>query len=135
MQKDIKELRIEMKSLYKNIRSPVFCNILDVDVYFNADGLFHLRYDGTRKKRPTKEEYSKLSLLPLVIPVIKSAKDSTEETRLVGNKRTRYWALIMSVGKSNTVVKVILRQVDSGRIYFFSVMRLRNRKQKTPTVS
>jgi len=135
MQKDIKELRIEMKSFYKDIRSPIFCKVLDVDVYFNADGIFHLRYDGARKKRPIKEEYSKLSLLPLVIPVIKSTKEVARDTRIIGSKEIKYWALTMPVGKSNIMIKVILRKIDGGRVHFFSVMRLRNRKQKTPTLS
>jgi hypothetical protein len=123
---DIKDLRIKMKDLYTEISSPVFCNVLNVDVYFNAGGFFHLRYDGSQRKRKVKEEYNKLSLLPLVIPTIKHADKMVEEVREISGKKIYYWGIIAIVGKSNARIKVILkRNGENGKVFFWSVMRLR----------
>ncbi len=126
MQKDIVHLRKEMKVFYKDIKNPIFCKVLDIEVYFNAGGFFHLRYDGSQRKRKVKEEYNKLSLLPLVIPAIKNADTVVDEIREIDGKKVYYWGIVATVGKNNTKIKVILkRNGKEGTVFFWSVMRLR----------
>lgn len=82
----------------------------------------------------------KLGLLPLVKPVIYSAKSAEYERRLaplggsrkIVLKEMDYWALTAIVGKQNVKVRVILRKlVNSNQIHFWSVMKL-GENQKPP---
>jgi len=78
----------------------------------------------------------KLGLLPLVIPVIKSAKKIFKYTpqhyskKL--NKYIEYWSLKETVGKQKTKVVVIFRRIGNGQITFHSVMKNNNKKLKKP---
>ena len=133
----------EQRELYDSI-GIVYCKHLDVDVIFNAKGFHHLFYNGTGRARSSKEVNYRLKLIPLIIPVIKNAKEFSKRKRNgrysrgkdVGIKDVEYWSLEELVGKSGNVpIRVILRKVGNGAIHFWSVMRLRKikSKQKTPT--
>ncbi len=115
-----------MRMFYEGICSPIFCKVLGVDVYFNAGGFFHLRYDGARRKRKGKEEYNKLSLLPLVIPTIKNAHTVVGEVRNINGKKVYYWGITATVGKNKSKIKVILkRNGENGKVFFWNVMKIR----------
>ena len=112
-------------------------------MFFNSDGFSHLRFHVDGTPRNPMEQMYKLGLLPLVIPTIKTAtKVSEYERRLapIGRKKrggekiikeVQYWALVSIVGRRNVKVKVVLRKIGTGKIHFWSVMKM-GENQKTP---
>lgn len=85
----------------------------------------------------------KLGLLPLVVSAIKLATSVEYERRQapIGRKKVagqkilkdvEYWGLIAVVGKQNVKIRVVLRQIGSGKIHFWSVMKLAGSNTKTP---
>ena len=126
------------RELYDSIGT-VYCKHLDVDVVFNAKGFHHLFYNGAGKARLQNEVNYRLKLVPLIVPVIKNAKEFSKRKRRgrfsrgknAPIKDVEYWSLTAFVGKDRDVpVKVILRKVGGGAIHFWSVMRLRKSNKK-----
>lgn len=113
----------------------IYCHCLKTDIFFNAKGFHHLRFEVSGRPRSKAVTRSRIVLLPLVMPVIRKAKDfdtrvrenvRVSRKRRVARKTIIYFTLIERVGKRKTKVKVILRRVGNGKIIFWSVMRLRN---------
>ena len=113
---------------------PIYCSAIRKYVFFNAGGFNHLRFKIDNTPREPKIAMYKLGLLPLVRPVIHGAtKVEAYERRLapVGGTRKKilkefeYWAIVETVGKQKTKIKVVLRKAVNGeKIYFWSVMKL-----------
>jgi len=136
-----KELLDKRRSEYKAY-PPMFCQVLRDYVIFNSDGFMHLRFhiDGTPRK--PEEQMYKLGLLPLVRPTIHLSPRAEYEKRLapIGRKKNngqkilkevQYWALEAIVGKQNVKLKVVLRKIGTGKLHFWSVMKL-GENIKTP---
>jgi hypothetical protein len=121
-----------MKVLYKKI-AKVYCPCLKDYVIFNSKGFHHLKYDGQNKMRNIKIQMYKLGLLPLAVPVIKTAKEieKHQASRYLANiqKYAEDWAIKAVVGKQKTTVKVILRKIGNGNIFFLSIMKKRDKKR------
>ncbi len=115
----------ENRKWYKTV-GEVFCPIIDESVVFNSKGFYHLKYKSNGTKRPSKEQKYKIGLLPLVIPVIKSATEIYEYKKIElesSDKIIEIWELRAVVGKQNTQVSVVLRRIGDGKIHFFSVWK------------
>ena len=122
---------------------PTYCIAIRAYVFFNADGFNHLRFRTDGSPRKQDEQMYKLGLLPLVISVIKSATSVEKYQRRmspVGRKKENgvrimkeieYWAIIAIVGRQNVKLKVVLRRIGTGKIHFWSVMKL-GQNQKHP---
>ena len=120
---------------YKAFTS-VYCASLKEYITFNSDGFNHLRWHVDGRPRQPAEQMHKLGLLPLVRAVIINAKPPLEYERRqapIGRKKKdgekilkdiEYWGLTAVVGKQNVKVKVILRKVGTGKIHFWSVMKM-----------
>lgn len=125
------ELIREKRTWYKAVRKS-FCPILKEDVFFTSKGFRHLLYDGLGHARSRKERMYKVGLLPLVIPVIKSAtkiddyKPPAYSEKL--GKMIEFWALQSVVGKQKTQVTVVLRKIGTGNIHFYSVWKKQDRR-------
>ncbi len=122
-----KKLLEERRTWFKNI-GKIYCPILKEYIIFNSRNFNHLIYPNG-KWRPKKEQMYKLGLLPLVIPVIKnSTKISQYEKCFVKNlgKEAEFWTLTEIVRGHQTLIKVILRRVETGNIAFLSVMKIQN---------
>ena len=128
----IKEKRTWYKAVGKS-----FCLILKEDVFFTSKGFQHLLYDGLGHARSRKERMYRVGLLPLVIPVLKSAtkiedyKSPTFSKPLA--KMVEFWTLQSVVGKRKILVTVILRKVGTGKIHFYSVWKRKEKKTKKPS--
>ena len=119
------------RNWYKSIKK-IYCPVLKQDVFFTSKGFHHLIYPGG-KMRPIKEQMYKLGLLPLAIPVIKNAKKIYKyEKSFIENlgKEVGFWILKETVGQQKTLTKVILRKVGTGKIIFFSIMKINGKKKK-----
>ncbi|MBS1511086.1 MAG: hypothetical protein JST86_09605 [Bacteroidetes bacterium] len=112
---------------YKTVKT-VYCPILNESIVFNSKGFYHLRYDSHGKQRSIKEQRYKIGLLPLVIPVLQSAKSiyeyKKEEYSKPLGKYYELWELRSVVGTKNPVpVSVVLRRIGTGNITFLSVWK------------
>jgi hypothetical protein len=120
------------KVFYDSIGS-VYCPALKKKVIFNSDGFRHLLYESNGKPRTVQERIYKLTLLPLVIPTIKSAASINEERDIQVRygrksdskiKNGKACALVAPVGKNGLVkVRVILNKIGDGHLTFRSVMK------------
>lgn len=129
--KKYSELLNEKRVWYKAVRKS-YCPILNEDIIFNAKGFHHLLFDGLGHPRSHKERMYKLGLLPLAIPVLKTATSIYEYTppqfSKSLNKNVEYWILKEVVGKQKTVVTVVLRRIGTGQITFYSIWKKQDRK-------
>ena len=126
------ELIKKSRTWYKAVRKS-YCPILNDDVFFTSKGFRHLLYDGLGHARSRKERMYKVGLLPLVIPVLKSAteiedyKPPTYSEKL--GKMVGFWSLQSVVGKQKILVTVVLRKVGTGSVHFYSVWKKQDRKK------
>jgi hypothetical protein len=115
---------------------PVYCLALREHVFFNAMGFGHLRFKVDGTPRNPKEQMYKLGLLPLVRPTVHNAVTIERYERRLAPfnskkkdgqkilKEIEYWAIVSTVGKRKSKIKVILRKIGTGKIHFWSVMKL-----------
>ncbi len=100
------------------------CKALGTTIYFNARGFIHLK----RKfgvLRPKKERLRRLRLFIKYINLI-STEYFTVVEKVTTKDRTigKFVALKKSFGKRK--IKIILRQINNGRVHFFSIMEYLN---------
>lgn len=115
---------------------PIYCPALREYIFFNAMGFRHLRFKVDGTPRNPKEQMYKLGLLPLVRPTVHSATTVEHYERRLAPfgsknkdgqkilKEIEYWAVVSTVGKQKIKIKVILRKIGTGKIHFWSVMKL-----------
>lgn len=121
---DLKEKINRVRTKYNSI-GRVYCKILNTHVYFTSEGMLHLLYKGNRKKRNVAEQWYKLNLFPLVIPVLKNA-DHVQNWRFTSRvieDGIQYYALVHEVGKEKIKVRVIVKRTFDGQYNFHSVMK------------
>jgi hypothetical protein len=124
---------------YKVIQSPVRCRCLNQDIYFNADGLNHLIFNGLGNRRTLAEMKHKMRLIPLIVSVIKNADNASYEKMLVRKSRKKnakmvlaeFWGIEAVVGKNQLSVRVVIRRVGNGNLFFRSVMQIKKTKSTT----
>ena len=134
----IRKLKVTSREAYNAI-GEVFCPCLNTMVVFNAQGFHHMEYDGGGRARTTKEITHKLALLPFAPRVLATSteielykKDKIPKNRKQGacQKDVEYWAFVATVsvrGATKEKIRVIVRRVGSGKVLFWSVMKLRGK--------
>ena len=100
----------------------IWCPLLDDYVYFTSEGRVHLIYKGNRKKRPVQEQFYKLNLFPLVVPVIKKSTQIKSIRSSPKNKIIQFYAIVGKAGKNNVKIRVIIKKTGSGQFNYHSVM-------------
>jgi hypothetical protein len=131
MSQTYEELVREHRAWFKAVRK-TYCPLLNEDIHFTSKGFYHLLHDGLSHPRSRKERMYRLGLIPLVIPVIKSASKVLEYKKEYSKKLGKiveYWKLQETVGKHATLVSIILRKIGTGQINFYSVWKKKD-KQK-----
>ncbi len=115
----------EKRSYYKRI-GKIFCPILNKDVYFNAQGFHHLRYNGLGQARPAIEQFSRMQLLVFTTQIIREAKKffnyRKRYEKSIG-KDVEYWELQQWL--NNKVITVIIRRAGAGKYSFYSIWKKR----------
>ena len=121
------ELISKYKVMYQALK-PVRSKAIGAEVNFNMPGFKHLIFKG-KHRRPTRDIYNRLVLVPLIVPVIRNC-DEVIETRIRsefidGEKvQVTYHALEAHVGKDKARVRVVTRKVgEAGQHYFQSIMK------------
>lgn len=116
-------IKIQARELFltvKHVHCPAFPS---EKIVFNAKGLHHLFYKGSKKVQTrTKAEIRiRIQLLPLAIDLLKIMPVYQEESVYqLKNKVYRFWAFEGIVGGRR--IKVIVRQVGNGAKHFWSVI-------------
>ena len=115
------------RAIYMTIR-PINSSAIEDMVYFNIRGFKHLIFKGGHR-RTTSTIYSRLVLIPLILPVISNCTEVVE-TRIrrewIDGKKVvvTYHALEARVGKDSVRARVVTRKVgDAGKNYFQSIMK------------
>ena len=129
----------EARVLYKAIKSPVHCKCLNQEIHFNADGFNHLIHNGLGSRRTIQEIRHKTRLIPLLVSVIKNAHEASYERRTVKKDRKKnaplviaeYWGISAQVGKTPVSVRVIIKRVGNGHLFFWSAMIEKKTKNTT----
>lgn len=126
------EVKIKGEELYKAL-SEVHCPYFDGKVYFNARGLEHLKFKRHGKARPQQDQYMRFKLLHLAPVVLRKSKT------LQGIWETKSFEKVRVHGRTDTVLKdveyfefvavmegvrakVIVKQVDGGQRFFWSII-------------
>lgn len=124
---------LELKKLTKERYSKlgeIYCYPLKNHVKFNSDGFYHMLFKSSREKRTVAQQHARLVLVPLIKPVLYNAKRIHEtridEVYVNGVKKTRTcYSFIEYVGENQDVkVKVVVRKIENGGLYFHSVMKV-----------
>ncbi len=123
----INKLIQDYKEKYSQI-NPIMSPALKQKVYFNMAGFKHLIFKGPRR-RSNRDIINRLTLIPLIPPVIKNANHITETRvsyKLVRGKSMRitFYSIEAGVGKSNVIVKIVVRKIgEKGNLFFYSIMK------------
>ena len=120
------------EDLYKNIPE-TNCPYFKEKVLFNAQGLEHLKFKQQRKARSQQDQYMRFKLLHLAPIIITSSSTlqgvwetkSFERIRIHSRtdtvlKMVTYYEFVAVV--ENMRVKVIVKQIESGRKIFWSII-------------
>ena len=129
MAKTYEQIIKEQRAWFSAVRK-TYCPLLNKDIHFTSKGFRHIMYDGLGHARSRKERMYRLGLFPLLIPVIKNAKEIVEYKTKLSNKlgkNIEYWKLRNTVGKQNTEVTVILRKIGTGKIHFYSIWKKKDK--------
>jgi len=123
---------IKGEGLYKTFSS-IHCPYLESKVYFNALGLEHLKFKKRNKARSRHDQYMRFKLLHLVPEVLRLSRTiqgiwktkSFERVRVHSRtdiilKPVTYFEFIAVL--ENVRIKVIVKQIDGGEKFFWSLI-------------
>lgn len=130
--KQFEEVKQTAEAHYHSI-GEVFCPYFDKPVGFNAKGLDHIKMKEWNKTRIMSDQYLRLKFLqlaPVIIGKTSTLQEFNEKNnfeRVQINSRwerrvvmVRYYGFVAIVGKLR--VKIIVKQVENGRPYFWSII-------------
>ncbi|PIS22853.1 hypothetical protein COT49_03030 [candidate division WWE3 bacterium CG08_land_8_20_14_0_20_40_13] len=90
-------------------------------IYFNAKGINHLLYKGSRSRRDNKRIETNIRLLPRAIKVLQAMPYFQEESNYKKeNVSYKFWAFEAVINDRR--IKVVIRQVGNGQKHFWSVI-------------
>jgi hypothetical protein len=126
------KVKQEAEDFYKTIGS-IPCPYLKTKVNFNAKGLDHIKMKSWNKTRLVSDQYLRLKFLKLVPEVLQASGTLQEYYETKCFERIKYTGNWQYVMKSviyygfvaiikRTKIKVIVKKVESGQPYFWSVI-------------
>lgn len=129
---NFEEVRIKAEDLYKTLEA-VYCPYFEEKVSFSAQGLEHLKFKRPRVARIQQDQYMRLKLLHVAPVVLKTSSTlqgiwetkNFERTRIHSRtdiilKIVTYYEFVAVIEKIR--VKVIVKQIDSGEKFFWSII-------------
>ena len=140
---DFEEIKKKGEETYKNI-SEVFCPYLNDKVSFNSQGIEHLKFKRREKTRLIQDQYMRLKLIHLAPEVLKNSKtvqgilETKKFERVRVSSRTdnvlklvNYFEFIAVIKRNR--VKVIVKQIDGGNLFFWSIIPFWGMNENTMT--
>ncbi len=131
-EEDFEKVRSEAEAFYNTV-GEIRCPHFGEKVAFNAAGLKHLRFKSDMVARPRPEQYARLKLLTLAPQVLSLSRTvqgiwkTNHFERIRAHNRTdtilkpvSYYEFIAIL--DNVRVKVIVKQIESGQKFFWSVI-------------
>ncbi|MDO8575376.1 MAG: hypothetical protein Q7R78_01600 [bacterium] len=116
--KELQKIKAEYFSIGK-IKCPV---LNDNHVHFNQYGFRHFIRKG-KNIRPVRDQMRRFDLFKYVKDIVCSLETNIMEVRV--HKKAEYFALI---NKNNHHIKVIVGQINFGKLFFVSVMDFKKQK-------
>lgn len=122
-----KDMVAKYRAEYVNLK-PIYSKAIGDEVHFNMFGFKHLIFKD-KHRRGTKVIFNRLTLVPLIAPVINNCDEEVEiriRREVINGKKVKvtYYALEAHVGKNSVRVRVITRKVgEKGKHYFQSIMK------------
>lgn len=131
-QEEFEEIKAKGEGIYKSLNE-VYCPHLKEKISFNAQGLEHLKFKQREKARSDRDQYMRFKLIYLAPEVIRSSHtiqgilETRKFEKIRENSRTElmlkpvvYYEFIAVINRNR--VKVILKQIDKGQIFFWSII-------------
>ena len=117
----MKKYKEQLKIIFQQTKS-ISCSAFKGEtVYFNAKGINHLIYKGSRSRRDENRINANIRLLPRAIKLLKLSTFWQEENFYVKDKTNyKFWAFEAVIDDRR--IKAIVRQVGKGRKHFWSVI-------------
>lgn len=117
----MKKFKEQIKIIFKQTREIPCPAFGGEKIYFNAKGINHLIYKGSRSRRDKDRIKTNIRLLPRAIKLLSLSTFWQEENQYIKDKITfKFWAFEAVI--EDRRIKVIIRQVGKGRKYFWSVI-------------
>ncbi len=140
---DFEIIKQKGEELYKNL-GEIYCPYFKEKISFNARGLEHLKFKSYERPRPTKDQRMRFRLLHLApeILTLTHTLQGVWETKVFEkirvNSRTdtiwadvSYFEFIAVVNRNR--VKVVIKQINSGKKFFWSIIPFWRMKKSTVT--
>jgi hypothetical protein len=138
------ELKLKGEEFYKSV-GEVYCPYLKEKVSFNDKGLEHIKFkQHMGKMRNEHDQYMRFKLLHIVPEILRlsGTVQGIEETKKIErirmNSRTdlvlkpvTYYEFIAVVKRNR--VKIIVKQIDNGQKFFWSIIPFWGMDQETMT--
>ena len=120
------------EKLYKET-AEVYCPYFKEKVSFTHHGLNHLKFKKIDKLRPIQDQYMRFKLLHLAFVVVRSSNTlqgfletkKFERIRIHSRndvilKPVKYYEFLAVIDRNR--IKIILKQIDNGTIFFWSII-------------
>ena len=131
-EKDFEKVSMDAEEFYVTI-DEVHCLYFGEKIAFNAAGFKHLKFKSDKTARPRSEQYARLKLLALAPQVLLLSKTVQGIWKTKHFERIRIHSRTDTILKSvsyyefiavleNVRVKVIVKQIDEGERFFWSVI-------------
>ncbi|MBI2507127.1 MAG: hypothetical protein HYW09_00760 [Candidatus Niyogibacteria bacterium] len=131
-EQDFEKVRADAEAFYETI-GEVRCPYFEEKVVFNITGLKHLKFKSDKVARPRAEQYARLRLLvvaPRVLSLSKTVQGiwhTKHFERIRVHNRTDAILKLVAFYEfiavlENTRVKVIVKQINGGQKYFWSII-------------
>ncbi len=103
---------------YKEVVCPAFPN---ERIVFNAKGINHLIYKGSRSRREESRIFANIRLLPRAVKILRVMPLWQEENSYIKDGTPyKFWCFEAVADERR--IKVIVRQVGNGKKHFWSVI-------------
>ncbi|MFH1601460.1 MAG: hypothetical protein ABIB61_00705 [Candidatus Shapirobacteria bacterium] len=117
----LKKYKNQIKKIFKETGCVACPAFPDEKIIFNAKGVNHLIYKGSRSRRERNRIQTNVRLLPRAIKLLRLMPFAQEESYYIKNDITyRFWAFEAVIDDRR--IKVIIRQVGQGKKHFWSVI-------------
>lgn len=134
------DFKTEAEGSYKTF-GEVNCPYLAEKIAFNAIGLEHIKFKARNIARSIQDQYVRFRLLKLAPDIVKKSHTLQEyyqtkrfEPLKIGSKweqrmvTVTYYDFVAIV--SNIRIKIVVKQIEDGKIYFWSIIPFWKNDQK-----
>ena len=131
-QRKFEAVRERAETLYKSL-GEIWCPYFQEKVIFNAKGIEHIKFHSIRHARSHQDQYIRFRLLSLAPDIIKSShtlQGKSVRKNFEREKTRNRWESIMRTITyyefvaviKDVRVRVIIKQVENGPKYFWSII-------------